>query len=338
MVIDTMLLAPAGTSLEALGKLLGMPKVDLPEGYSKDRMDLFLRDHPKLFEEYALRDAVIPALWVARVYGLLLERLGIKRKVVTLGGAAVEMVKGQAKACGIELHKSLGRDEKKTQPLAHLMSTVAIAAQSYHGGYNLAAALGFSPEGKELADLDIKAAYMTALALIGIPDWHNARHCVCKNQLAVISEAMTAALVEFRFPDGTRFPCLPARASNNRGLVYPLEGSSWCTGPELVVAIGCGAIIKVMDGYRVDWVPGSIRLFEDITRRIGKIRAEAKALVPPDMVLDKWSRKSVIPSTARSRRPSPVHGSSRTMSSSGISSIPSSMRPTRWARARSPIR
>src|SRR6185295_13093623 len=49
----------------------------------------------------------------------------------------------------------------------------------------------------------------------------------------------------------------------------------------------CGAIIKVMDGYRVDWVPGSIRLFEDITRRIGKIRAEAKALVPPDMVLDK---------------------------------------------------
>jgi len=101
MVIDTMLLAPAGTSLEALGKLLGMPKVELPAGYSKDRMDLFLRDHPEMFEEYALRDAVIPALWVARVYGLLLERLGIKKKVVTLGGAAVEMVKGQGTGEGM---------------------------------------------------------------------------------------------------------------------------------------------------------------------------------------------------------------------------------------------
>ena len=50
---------------------------------------------------------------------------------------------------------------------------------------------------------------------------------------------------------------------------------------------GQGAIIKVMDGYRVDWVQGSIRLFEDITRRVGEIRAEAKALDPPDLVLDK---------------------------------------------------
>jgi hypothetical protein len=37
----------------------------------------------------------------------------------------------------------------------------------------------------------------------------------------------------------------------------------------------------------VDWVPGSIRLFEDITRRVGEIRAEAKAAEPPDTVLDK---------------------------------------------------
>ena len=56
------------------------------------------------------------------------------------------------------------------------------------------------------------------------------------DELAVVDEAMTVALVEFRFPDETRFPCLPVRTSNNRGLVHPLEGSSWATGPELVVA------------------------------------------------------------------------------------------------------
>jgi hypothetical protein len=231
VIIDTMLLAPAGTSLEKLGKLLGLHKIELPDGYSKDRMDVFLRDHPDLFEQYALRDAVIPALWVVKTYGLLLDRLGIRKKVVTLGGAAVELVKIQAKACGIELHEFLGRDKKRKQPLAHLMSTIAIAAQAYHGGYNLAAALGFSPAGKDLSDLDIRSAYTTALSCIGVPNWSSARHCVELDQLAVSSEAMTAALVEFRFPDGTRFPCLPVRASNGRGLVYPLEGASWCTGP-----------------------------------------------------------------------------------------------------------
>jgi hypothetical protein len=268
VIIDTMLLAPAGTSLEALGKLLGVPKIELPEGYTKDRMDLFLRDHPEKFEEYALRDAVIPALWVVKTYGLLLDRLGIRKKVVTLGGAAVELVKGQAKAQGIELHEFLGRDKKKKQPRAHLMSTIAIAAQAYHGGYNLAAALGFSPEGKQLSVLDIRSAYTTALAFIGVPDWHNARHCTALDQLATIDAAMTAALVEFRPPDRTRFHVCrsgrrEARAGLSAGRKLVARDRKWSSP-------WAGAVIKVMDGYRVDWVQGSIRLFEDITRRVGE--------------------------------------------------------------------
>ena len=286
MVVDTMLLSPAGTSLEKLGKLLGVPKIELPAGYSKDRMDVFLRDCPAKFEEYAITDAVIPALWVTRIYSLLLDRLGIKKKVVTLGGAAVELVKREAKACDINLRRFLGQDDKK-RPLAHLVPMIATAAQAYHGGYNVACSLGFSPAGKQLTDFDIKSAYTTALAFIGVPDWHNARQCVRLEELAVIDGAMTVALVEFRFPDGTRFPCLPIRASNKRGLVHPLEGSSWATGPELVVATMQGAVIRVRDGYRVDWRHNSVRLFEDITRLIGAIRAEAKARDPPDIVLDK---------------------------------------------------
>ena len=292
MVVDTMMLSPNGTSVETIGNLLGEPKVILPDGYSKDRMDLFLQDHPDLFEQYALTDAIIPARWVARTYKLLLEQLGISKRVITLGGAAVELVRKQAKNKGIDLNKFLGH-EKPKQPLAHLAPLIAIAAQAYHGGYNVATALGFSPAGKELADLDIKAAYPTALSFIGVPDWQNARQCTELDQLAVIDEAMTAALVEFRFPDGTRFPCLPVRASNGRGLVYPLEGSSWCTGPELVVAINLGAIVSAKDGYRVDWIEGSIRLFEDIARQVGEIRAAAKAQQPPDLVLDKTVKELV---------------------------------------------
>ena len=43
----------------------------------------------------------------------------------------------------------------------------------------------------------------------------------------------------------------------------------------------------MQEGYRIDWMGIGVRLFEDITRRVGEIRAEAKARDPPDMVLDK---------------------------------------------------
>ena len=217
---------------------------------------------------------------------LLLDRLGIGKRAITLGAVAVELVRQQAKRTGIDLNRFLGQTKPK-QPFPHLAPMIAIAAQSYHGGYNVATALGFSPAGKDLTDFDIRSAYTTSLALIKEPDWHHAKQCTELEQLAVVDEAMTAGLVEFRFPDGTRFPCLPVRASNMRGLVYPLEGTSWCSGPELVVARDMGAIVNVKDGYRIDWIPNSIRLFEDITRLVGTIRAEAKAQVPPDLVLDK---------------------------------------------------
>jgi hypothetical protein len=220
-VVDTMMLSPAGTSLDKLGKLLGVHKVELPDGYSKDRMDLFLNDRRDWFVKYAITDAIIPAMWVARIYNLLFGRLGIKKKVITLGGAATELVKKEAKGCGINLNNFLGHDEKG-RPLQHLVPLIATAAQAYHGGYNVATALGFSPVGKELTDLDIKSAYTTALAFIGIPDWHGARQCVELSELAVIDEAMTVALVQFQFAEGTKFPCLPVRTSKDRGLVYPI--------------------------------------------------------------------------------------------------------------------
>ena len=131
------------------------------------------------------------------------------------------------------MNEFLGQDKPK-RPFAQLAPLIAIAAQAYHGGYNVAPALGFSPEEKGLADLDIRSAYPTALSFIALPDWRTARHCTDLDHLAVIDTAMTAALVEFRFPNETRFPCLPVRALSDRGLIHPLEGISWCTGPELV--------------------------------------------------------------------------------------------------------
>src|SRR5215211_5601820 len=64
---------------------------------------------------------------------------------------------------------------------------------------------------------------------------------------------------------GTRFPSLPCRAGE-RGLVYPLSGTSWCTGPELVVALAQGAKITVEAGWRIEWTKADVYPFAEFTK------------------------------------------------------------------------
>lgn len=67
---DTMTLAgEGGKRLEALGELLGLEKLDLPTGYSKDDMLSLLNDKPTDFIEYATRDSVVTLLYTAMLFG-----------------------------------------------------------------------------------------------------------------------------------------------------------------------------------------------------------------------------------------------------------------------------
>jgi hypothetical protein len=174
--------------------------------------------------------------------------------------------------------------------MPNLVDAWAHAGQTYHGGFNAAFALGLSPEGRELVDVNLKSAYTTALALIRIPDWGTARRTKNLADLAVVDEAMTFAFVKFRFPDNARFPCLPVRASSNRGLVFPLEGKSWCTGPEIVVALDQSAEVEPLSGWRIEWRAGNpIRPFEGFTRRVNEIRDKARAA--GDKILDDTAKE-----------------------------------------------
>jgi hypothetical protein len=90
----------------------------------------------------------------------------------------------------------------------------------------------------------------------------NRRYTNSLSELTTI-DALAFVKVRFSFPNETRTPSLPVRASSGRGLIYPLTGSSWCTGPELIVALNQGASIEVLQGLRVDYVPNSPRPFEE---------------------------------------------------------------------------
>ncbi|MDP0495708.1 MAG: hypothetical protein Q7Q73_05820 [Verrucomicrobiota bacterium JB024] len=58
---DSKIIAPAGSRLEDLGELHGLPKIKLPEGMI-ERMDVLLEKDPDLFMRYAVRDAEVTAL------------------------------------------------------------------------------------------------------------------------------------------------------------------------------------------------------------------------------------------------------------------------------------
>ena len=291
-LVDTALLTAANTKLEKLGADLGLPKIVLPAGYAKDRMDLFLDERRDEFVNYAMTDARIAALWTARIFDIL-GSLGVERSVATLGAASVHLARQELANQDVDFHAFLGLEKRrrgKPSPMACLVSLWPFAAQCYHGGKNIAFALGLSPEGRELVDVDLKSAYTTALALIRVPDWNTARQSTEVTDLAVVEDAMTFAYVKFAFPAQTGVPSLPVRTSKGRGLVYPLEGESWCTGPEIAVALHQGARIEALSGWRVEWqVSPTLRPFEGFTRRINEIRAGAKQA--RDLVLDKTAKE-----------------------------------------------
>jgi DNA polymerase type B, organellar and viral len=283
---------PRPHETEKLGADLGLSKIVLPAGYAKDRMDLFLAERRNEFVNYAMTDSRIAALWTARIFNIL-SSLGVERAIATLGAASVHLARQELADQHVDYHVFLGLEKRrrgKPTPMATLVGLWPFAAQCYHGGKNIAFALGLSPEGRELVDVDLKSAYTTALALIRVPDWNTARQSTEVTDLAVVEDAMTFAYVKFAFPAQTGVPSLPVRTSKGRGLVYPLEGESWCTGPEVAVALHQGARIEALSGWRVEWqVSPTLRPFEGFTRRINEIRAGAKQA--RDLVLDKTAKE-----------------------------------------------
>lgn len=274
-LIDTMLLAPSGQqSLSALGDLLAIAKIALPDG-AIERMDLLRDKDPYLFDRYALRDAEIAALWVVKVLSFFENTLGIdgNRIPATLGAAGVRRFKQQFDKG--ELDRLLGYEVIKNGsgrnrvPLPIIADHFAFFADCFHGARNEAYTAGYSEVGS-IIDIDLAGAYTTAMAGIRTPDWDETMMTTDMGVLADVA-ALSVARVGFKFPDDTRFPSLPVRAGD-RGLIYPLSGVSYCTGAELAVALKLGAHITVEHGVIVPYADDE-RPFARFTTTINEIRA-----------------------------------------------------------------
>ena len=281
-VLDTMLLAPGKASLEKLGDHIGLPKLSIMPGYSIEKMVRYRREQPEAFNTYALRDAEIAAIYACSILDQL-KTLGVPGRPPTLGAAGVAMFSRlflkrelRHEFLGQEIGPDVGKG-RHCRPASHIAAMMPFTAGCYHGGFNSIFYVGYSPPGRPVLDIDLRGAYTTALAAISWPDWFSARYTMVLADLAVIDEAMTFAQVKFSFPPNTKFPCLPIRSSHQHGLIYPLTGEAWCCGPELVIALAMGAELEVMNGYRVDSIPGKPNPFAVFARNIAEGRKAARA-------------------------------------------------------------
>ncbi|PSV56463.1 hypothetical protein [Photobacterium sp. GB-3] len=280
---DTMLLAPSGKSLADVGELVGLPKLEIPEPYSIERMDEYLAAEPEGFEAYAMRDAEITALHMERM--LKFSRgIGLKTLPYTIGGIAtkafINTVDHEGSYRSLFGFESITKEiwpEGRTKPLTltkdvprpDRMILESFATQCYHGGRNESFMAGLTNV-DIWNDYDAPSCYTAILMGLRELDYLQAKQSTRIEDF--LGDKCSLAWVSFKFPEDTRFPSLPIR-TDSYGLIYPLEGESFCTGHELEVAFNQGAELVVKTGYIVPW-KNEDRIFESFMRWVRQTRLQ----------------------------------------------------------------
>ena len=271
--VDTLALSPNGSGLAVIGELIGLPKLELPDGYTKDEMCQFKDGQPELFEAYAMRDAEIALAYGLRMFKFATVELGLSKCPITLGAMGVAVFQKMLKDSGVDKRDAFGEREITTQhwnaklgrphTKKELVPTDArelfehLAIRCYLGGRNECFTCGPSDVGT-FYDFDLSGAYTTGMVDIRSLDYNRA--FMSSDLDDYCGHVCGFARVRFSFPDGTRFPCFAVH-HDLYGLYFPLTGETYTTAPEIEVARNMGATIEILQGVVVPWQSDSEPLF-----------------------------------------------------------------------------
>ena len=256
-VIDTTLLAPPSSPLADLGAHIGLPKLEIMPGYSIAEMARYRDEQPEAFNAYALQDAEIAARYASQISNLFQE-LGIPGRAPTLGlcrGCVVQAPlaeEGLARVPG----SGHGIEQRKAPPLetcllrrgAHAVHRRMLSRRHEHDFPRRLFAEWTSGVGyRSCRGLHDRARRGRLSELGNRPPLED------PSSTSLLSTRRSLSLrSNLDFLQTPNFHVCPSVSADKHGLIYPLEGESWCCGPELVVALAMGATIQVMEGYRVD--------------------------------------------------------------------------------------
>ncbi len=278
---DSICSAPANDhSLSALGKVVGISKLDLP-AESKEHMDKVLLDTPDLYMEYASTDAVITLLYTAAVYGTN------KHQSVTILSAGTRVMK-EAISDYLETQNDADFDRvyrglrmishgkkrnpnrpgyiesRSLEPINYDATTLQNdSSRAFMGGYNGCSNVGFY--NMLTFDYDLQNAYPTAMSLIPDISWED---CILRQfeENHILTErdfldssgmpdpfTLMFCYVRFEFPKDVAYPCLPI---NHEGVLVftrttDVSNGVYACGPELYLAVKLGAKVVAHKGYTV---------------------------------------------------------------------------------------
>ena len=122
---------------------------------------------------------------------------------------------------------------------ADMSNYIISYVSAYRGGRNESFLYGCDKiqEGENRAwyDYDLVSAYTSVMSLLGHPDMEKAGRIYDKKvKTMTLEEIMLNYVVldvVFKFPKGTKYPCIPTRVDDNVD-IYPLVGRSIITGCE----------------------------------------------------------------------------------------------------------
>lgn len=280
--VDTMLHTPGQEGLAAVGELIGLPKLSIPDGYSIERMDELLAGDKAAFEAYALRDAEIAVKYGLRLHEFT-RNLGLSSLPKSIGGCATSLFLKHLRENGHDRDQMFGTYEvekihwpekssrpvtkwvREANPAAKLFESFAISC--YHGGRN--ECFLFGPTSiSTFNDFDLSGAYTTGLVDLFALNYAEAR-MTC-DPADFVGHVFGLARVSFKFPAHTRYPSLPVRT--DYGLMFPLSGESYCTAPEIEVALRMGCQIEILQGVIIPWADTQTRIFEPFVALVREMR------------------------------------------------------------------
>lgn len=210
-------------SLKEAAKTIGMEKKEW------DRKKITRADLKKpLFAEYALHDAKI-------TYALFQE---LRAKFAEQGADIVRCRTAAATSATVFRLKHV-----KKEMFCDINAARRIALEGCWGGRAEAFGRG---KFEDYAEVDLKSAYPNSALEIGIfpiqKSWRELSH------VREISRFINGfATVRFRYPERENYPGLPV--DTERALLFPREGVSTCTFPEIRNALDNGANIKLLEGW-----------------------------------------------------------------------------------------
>jgi len=295
-VRDTMHLSPAGSSLEKLGNAMGKIKLELPSGYTKERMDILLKQEEDEFMLYASNDATLALDYIRSMYGdndvpakMTLEEARKSGEIpVTLGSEGAHLFREKimgindwdVKQFDYEFRGLIAvkGDDGRKRLMVRPEAAVAweMASQAYYGGRNECFLYGIH-KSDVWYDYDLSGAYPTAMSLLRNPDFSKVTS-LTGDIIKIDPTDYIFGYVEFEFPENVLYPCLPIRDVEGRGLIYPRRGRTYASAPELYVALKLGARLKwVQPGIQVASHEGKFDM-RDALMELLKERAEAKKL------------------------------------------------------------